>query len=160
MDFSYYTFPGILIAITSALYFWQEPRMKSLEKGREKLIQKTVEEIVKHSDIQVTRKAVHNFLMDAYIEHKHLLMPIQKFLPYRRITWCLIAAMVLATICALFQERMIIISIFNNNYFSLSLNAALTTSIVIFCAFPAKWLFEEFRYMKHVISLFDIKDNT
>ena len=159
MDFGYYTFPGILIGVASALYGWQEPRMKGLERGRKNVIQKTVKDLFVSGNLQVVKKDVHVFLADGYVKHKDLLMPIQQFLPYRKIKWCLGGAMFLATVCALFQEKMTLIHIINSPYFTLSVNDGMTSAIILLCSWPAKWLFDEFRYMQRIIKLFDGNDD-
>lgn len=159
MDFGYYTFPGILIGLATFLYSWQEPRMKSLEKGRKKLLEKMLVDFFKAGAIEPAKAEVRAFLNDAYVKHKDLLMPIRMFLPYRRIAWCLAIAIVLATVCALWGSYFKEFHLINQPKFSFSVNDLLTAAIVFLSALPTKWMFDEFRYMRRIIDLFDGVDD-
>lgn len=159
MDFSYYTFPGLLMALATFLYGWQEPRMKGLEKGRKKLLEKMLADFFKLGEIEPAQAEVRKFLNDAYVKHKDLLMPIRMFLPYRRIAWCLAIAMGFATVCALWSSSIKELHIIKQPLFSFSVNDLLTTAIVFLSALPTKWMFDEFRYMRRIIDLFDGVDD-
>ena len=157
MAFEYYTFPVLLIGIAFALYFWQEPRMKGLENGRKHLLKKLIDDLFGSGNLDDARAAVHKLLHEGYMANKDLLMPIKKFLPYRRIIRWLIAATSVATLCALFQKQLaqVIITVWILDF---SINDLLTATIVFLCAMPTKLIWEEFRYMQRIISLFDSHD--
>lgn len=159
MDFGYYTFPGLLIGIATFLYSWQEPRMKSLEKGRKRLLEKMLVSFFKAGAIEPAQAEVRAFLNDAYVKHKDLLMPIRMFLPYRRIALCLTSAMALATVCALWGSYLKQLHLINQPQFSFSVNDLLTAAIVFLSALPTKWMVDEFRYMRRIIDLFDGEDD-
>ncbi|MBT9611738.1 MAG: hypothetical protein IV108_00560 [Burkholderiales bacterium] len=159
MDFGYYTFPGLLIAIATFLYGWQEPRMKKLEKGRKKQLETMLASFFDAGTIETAKAKVHTFLNNAYVNHKDLLMPIRMFLPYRRIAWCLASAMFLATVCALWSSYLKQFYLINQPQFSFSVNDLLTTAIVFLSALPTKWVFDEFRYMRRIIDRFDGDDD-
>lgn len=158
MAFEYYTFPVVLLTIAFAMYFWQEPRMKSLENGRKRLLKKLINDLFGSGKLDDARAAVHKLLHDGYMANKDLLMPIQKFLPYSRIRWFLGLAMLFATISALFHATLSKIYIVNLQMFSVSANDIVITVMLGLCALPSWWLYDEFRYMKRIIDLFDNQD--
>ena len=56
VDFGYYTFPGLLMGLSVGLYWWQEPRMKSLEEGRSKKLDALTEKLVgKRTNVEIRR---------------------------------------------------------------------------------------------------------
>ncbi len=158
MAFEYYTLPGLLMATAIAMYFWQEPRMKGLENGRKQLLKKLIDELFDSGKLDEARAAVHKLLHDDYMANKDLLMPIQKFLPYPRIKWFLGLAMLFATISALFHATLSKTYIVNLQMFSVSANDIVITVVLGLCALPSWWLYDEFRYMRRIIDLFDNQD--
>jgi hypothetical protein len=152
MDWGYYTFPVLLIVMAFALYTWQEPKMKKLEAGRKALIAKRTKDLISSSsgDIEAT---IYAYLLRAFETDKDLLMPIQQFLPYKRISILLGTAMVVATVCAIFHGKLSLISVLRNP--NVSLNGLLIITLVSLCILTAKWIYEEFSYMKRIIGRFD-----
>jgi len=155
MDFGSYTIPGIATTVAIALYCWQEPRLRGLEQGRKNRLQKKVNDLFNPADIETAKTKVLGFLDEGYADNNDLLMPIQKFLPYPRIMWFLSFAWLFATISALFHAKLSNIYVVNSQMFSLSVDDLVISVMVFLCALPSKWLYDEFRYMKRIINLFD-----
>jgi hypothetical protein len=155
LDFGIYTFPALVVGLSVALYAWQEPRMKALEKGRKNRLQKVIHELFNQNDLKVAHDKVYKFLDDGYSNHKDILMPIRKFRPYRKIAFCIVGAFFFATISALLQIQLQAIYIIKSASFSLSINDFAIYSMIFLCALPSRWLYIEFRYMQRIINLFD-----
>ena len=149
IEYGYFTFPALLIALTAGLYWWQEPRMKSLEYGRLRKLDALVEELFDGNNTESAKIGVRDFLETAFEDRKDVLMPVKKFTPYKRILQWLTGAFLIAAICALFQDNMQALTIGTKP--DVSALTALNTALVFLCALPAKWLWEEFRYMQRVI---------
>lgn len=125
--------------------------MKRLEDCRKELIAKKVKELLDLSnDIEGT---LFSFFQSAFETNRDLLMPIQKFLPYKKILASLTIAMVIATICALFHNRLNHVLIIET--LGISLNDILIVLLIAFSIWPAKLIFDEFTYMKRIIKRFD-----
>ena len=151
MDWGYYTFPALLIAIAVALYTWQDSKMKALEKGRRSAIARRVKELLNHrNDLE---NKIFEYLSTAYENDKDLLMPIRQFLPYKRIACFLAAAMIIATVCAILHSKLDIILFFGIP--NISLNDALIVILIGLCILPARWIREEFSYTRRISQKFD-----
>lgn len=158
MNFGYYTFPALLIGVTAALYSWQEPRIRKLEKGRMKCLQQIVSDLFISEDHGATKSNMYKFLADSFSTHKDVLMPIQKLQPYRKVGWYILCALVTATISALFEVKLQGWYIVNVVGFSISANEAITATMVFLCTLASRKLHDEFQYMRRIINLFDTHD--
>lgn len=157
MNFGYYTFPVLLIGLTATLYGWQEPRIKKLEKGRMKRLKQIVNDLFVSEEVITAKNHVHKFFTDNYVTHKDVLMPIQKLQPYRKVGWCIVGALIAATLAALFEAKLQESNV-NVVGFSISANDAITALIIFLCALASRWLYDEFWYMRRIINLFDNHD--
>ena len=164
MDFSLLNICFALFACELALYFWEEPKVRDLERlRREKIVEavgKLVIELGPRKQINSLKEELSEFIYTAYDNDKYLVMPVISLLPHRKI-FILLAVAFTTSIAWGFMVNSASSTInplvAQNNLFQLNLSHLFAVIAIICMSIASFYGYNEFRYVIQITKKFDGK---
>ncbi len=161
MDLSLVTIFFGLMGAEIALYFWEEPKISALEKGRRRKIRHRIEKLIPKPENNPDRESiietVTDYLYIAYADDSQLVIPIEGPLkPHRRIVKLLLIGLVSGAAYGVLVSvgRGLNAAVVASSLGSITLSN-LCAAVTLACYGIATWLgIQEFKYLRKIMGRF------
>lgn len=148
MNLTYLSVTLTMLALTVALYLWQEPKIEPIEEKRLNKLREKADSLANR-----TEEEVFDYLVVADEKDRNILMSVKAFSPYNSIKWALGISLFLSLAFGLASR------FYSGNSFSvfgleISINDMASIVLVPIWFFIGYQLWGEFKYMKDIIERF------
>ncbi|MEL7067121.1 MAG: hypothetical protein AAGN15_00545 [Cyanobacteria bacterium J06581_3] len=137
-----------MLGLTAALYLWQEPKIKPIEKVRLARLKQRADSLVGK-----TSEEIYYYLITADEKDRNTLMSLKAFFPYPAIKRALSIAFLLSLVFGV-AERIVSPKVISSMGLKMSIADISSIILLPIWLFIGYKLWGEFKYMKEVIRRF------